>query len=94
VVLLTGVKTYLGRTIVLVQQARPKFHIDAVMVRVVRWLFLVVGSLLGMVVVLSLIRGTPLLEMAPLMLILFIVHERNTSFAPCHVHGQHGRRVK
>jgi plasma-membrane proton-efflux P-type ATPase len=72
VVLLTGVKTYLGRTIVLVQQARPKFHIDAVMVRVVRWLFLVVGSLLGMVVVLSLIRGTPLLEMAPLMLILFM----------------------
>ncbi len=72
VVLLTGVNTYFGRTIELVQQARPKFHIDAVMVKVVRWLFLVVGSLLGMVVALSFIRGTPLLEMVPLMLILFM----------------------
>jgi plasma-membrane proton-efflux P-type ATPase len=72
VVLLTGIKTYFGRTTELVQQARPKFHIDAVMVKVVRWLFLVVGALLGMVVVVSLTRGTPLLEMVPLMLILFM----------------------
>jgi plasma-membrane proton-efflux P-type ATPase len=72
VVLLTGAKTYFGRTTELVQQARPKFHIDAVMVKVVRWLFLVVGALLGMVVIVSLARGTPLLEMVPLMLILFM----------------------
>jgi plasma-membrane proton-efflux P-type ATPase len=72
VVLFTGVKTYLGRTIELVQQARPKFHIDAVMVNVVRWLFLVVGTLLGMVVIMSLIRGSSLFEMIPLMLILFM----------------------
>jgi hypothetical protein len=43
VVTLTGAKTYFGRTTQLVQQARPKLHIDAVMARVVRWLFLVVG---------------------------------------------------
>jgi plasma-membrane proton-efflux P-type ATPase len=72
VVMLTGIKTYFGRTTELVQQARPKFHIDAVMAKVVRWLFLVVGALLGMVVVISLMRGTPLLEMVPLMLILFM----------------------
>lgn len=72
VVLLTGAKTYFGRTTELVQQARPKFHIDAVMVKVVRWLFLVVGALLVMVVGVSLVRGTPLLEMVPLMLILFM----------------------
>ena len=72
VVMLTGAKTSLGRTTELVQQARPKFHIDAVMAKVVRWLFLVVGVLLAAVVVMSLLRGTPLLEMIPLMLILFM----------------------
>jgi magnesium-transporting ATPase (P-type) len=72
VVILTGAKTGFGRTTELVQQARPKLHIDAVMAKVVRWLFLVVGVLLGIVVVMSLMRGTPLLEMIPLMLILFM----------------------
>jgi plasma-membrane proton-efflux P-type ATPase len=72
VVLLTGTQTYFGRTTELVQQARPKLHIDAVMAKVVRWLFLVVGALLGMVVVMSLMRGAPLLEMLPLMLILLM----------------------
>src|SRR5476649_982812 len=70
VVMLTGAKTYFGRTTELVQQARPKLHIDAVVAKIVRWLFLVVGVLLGLVVVVSLVRGTPLLEMVPLMLIL------------------------
>jgi plasma-membrane proton-efflux P-type ATPase len=72
VVVLTGAKTNFGRTTELVQQARPKFHIDAVMVKVVRWLFLVVGVLLVMVLVVSHLRGMPLLEMVPLMLILFM----------------------
>jgi H+-transporting ATPase len=72
VVLLTGAKTWFGRTTDLVQTARPKFHIDAVMAKVVRWLFLVVGLLLVMVAVMSLVRGTPLLEMIPLMLILLM----------------------
>jgi plasma-membrane proton-efflux P-type ATPase len=72
VVMLTGAKTYFGRSTDLVQKARPKFHIDAVMAKVVRWLFLVVGVLLAMVVVMSLMRGTPLLEMIPLMLILLM----------------------
>ena len=72
VVMLTGAKTYFGRTTELVQQARPKLHIDAVMAKVVRWLFLVVGVLLAMVVIASFLRHTPLLEMIPLMLILFM----------------------
>ena len=72
VVILTGAKTYFGRTTELVQEARPKLHIDAVMAKVVRWLFLVVGVLLCVVVLLSLIRGTPLLEMVPLILILLM----------------------
>src|ERR1035437_8084002 len=72
VVMLTGAKTYFGRTTELVQQARPKLHIEAVVAKVVGWLFVIVGALLGVVVVLSLIRGAPLIEMIPLMLVLLM----------------------
>jgi H+-transporting ATPase len=72
VVMLTGAKTFFGRTTELVQTARPKLHIDAVVAKIVRWLFLVVGSLLCVVVIMSLMRHTPLLEMIPLVLILFM----------------------
>jgi plasma-membrane proton-efflux P-type ATPase len=72
VVLLTGAKTYFGRTTELVQQARPKLHIEAVVSKVVRWLFVIVGALLAVVVVLSLIRGAPLTEMIPLVLVLLM----------------------
>jgi plasma-membrane proton-efflux P-type ATPase len=72
VVMLTGTKTYFGRTTELVQQARPKLHIEAVVSKVVRWLFVIVGTLLGVVVILSLVRGAPLLEMVPLMLVLLM----------------------
>ncbi len=72
VVMLTGAKTYFGRTTELVQQARPKLHIEAVVGKVVRWLFVIVGGLLGVVIILSLIRGAPLLEMIPLMLVLLM----------------------
>ena len=72
VVLLIGAKTFFGRTTELVQLARPKLHIDAVVAKIVRWLFVVVAVLLAMVVIVSLLRGTPLLEMIPLMLILLM----------------------
>lgn len=72
VVMLTGAQTYFGRTTELVQQARPKLHIEAVVAKVVRWLFAIVGTLLAMVLVLSLIRGTPLLEVVPLLLVLLM----------------------
>src|ERR1035437_1318581 len=72
VVMLIGAKTYFGRTTELVQQARPKLHIEAVVAKVVRWLFVIVGALLGVVVVLSLVRGAPLIEMVPLMLVLLM----------------------
>jgi plasma-membrane proton-efflux P-type ATPase len=72
VVMLTGAKTYFGRTTELVQQARPALHIEAVVSKVVRWLFVIVSVLLAVVVVLSLIRGESLLEMAPLVLVLLM----------------------
>ena len=72
VVMLTGAKTYFGRTTELVQQAQPKLHIEAVVAKVVRWLFVIVGALLGVVAILSLVRGAPLLEMVPLLLVLLM----------------------
>jgi len=70
--MLTGAKTYFGRTTQLVQEARPKLHIEAVVAKVVRWLFVIVGALICAVIVLSLIRGSPLIEMIPLMLVLLM----------------------
>ena len=72
VVTLIGAETFFGRTTELVQKARPKLHIEAVVAKVVRWLFVIVGALLGVVMVLSLVRGVPLLEMLPLMLVLLM----------------------
>jgi plasma-membrane proton-efflux P-type ATPase len=72
VVMLTGAKTYFGRTTELVQKARPKLHIEGVVAKVVRWLFVIVGALVAVVMVLSLIRGASLLVMAPLMLVLLM----------------------
>ena len=37
-----------------------QLHIEAVVAKVVRWLFVIVGALLGVVIVMSLIRGAPL----------------------------------
>ena len=72
VVVLTGARTYFGRTTQLVQEARPKLHIEAVVSKVVRWLFVIVGALLAVVLALSLIRGAPLMQMLPLLLVLLM----------------------
>ncbi|MBI3431289.1 MAG: plasma-membrane proton-efflux P-type ATPase [Hydrogenophilales bacterium] len=72
VVMLTGAQTYFGRTTELVQAARPKLHIEAVVARVVRWLFVIVGALLVLVFLLSLVRGAPLVEVVPLLLVLLM----------------------
>ena len=72
VAILTGAKTYFGSTTELVQEAAPELHIEEVVGKVVRWLFVIVGALLSVVIVLSLIRGVPLVEMIPLMLVLLM----------------------
>ncbi|HYQ47483.1 MAG TPA: plasma-membrane proton-efflux P-type ATPase [Thermodesulfovibrionales bacterium] len=72
VVILTGAKTFFGRTTSLVQEARPKLHIEAVVAKVVRWLFVIVSLVLGVVIILSLVHQAPLVEMIPLMLVLLM----------------------
>ncbi|HEV3026780.1 MAG TPA: HAD-IC family P-type ATPase, partial [Planctomycetota bacterium] len=72
VVILTGVRTFYGRTTELVESARPRLHLEEVVSKVVRWLFVIVGSLVGMAVGVSLWRGIPLLEILPLALVLLL----------------------
>jgi H+-transporting ATPase len=78
VVMLTGAETYFGRTTQLVQTAAPKLHIEAVISKVVLWLFVIVGALLAVVIVMSLIQCVqqenyrPLLDMIALMLVLLM----------------------
>lgn len=72
VVILTGARTYFGRTTELVQVARPQLHIEAVVAKIVRWLFVIVGVLLAVVVALSVSRAVPMIEMMPLMLVLLM----------------------
>jgi H+-transporting ATPase len=72
VVIEAGVRTYFGRTAQLVQSAHPKLHIEAVIARVVKGLFLIVGTLLAMTIVVSLLEGGTLLEILPLSLVLLM----------------------
>jgi plasma-membrane proton-efflux P-type ATPase len=72
VVILTGARTYFGRTTELVQRARPKLHVEAVIARVVGQLFVVVGVLVATAVMLAAVRGLPLLEVLPLALVLLM----------------------
>ena len=72
VVMLTGAKAAWGRTSELVRTAQPKLHIEAVIAKIVRWLFAIVGLILALVVALSLARRAPLAEMLPLVLVLLM----------------------
>ena len=70
VVISIGTRTYFGRTVQLVEIARPKLHMEAVISGVVKWLLIMVGAFLSLAFMLSVIRGVNLLEMLPLALVL------------------------
>lgn len=72
VVVATGVRTYFGRTTQLVESARPKLHVEAVITRVVKWLFVIVGVQVAVALVVSFVEGLPLLEILPLALVLLM----------------------
>ncbi len=71
-VLLTGARTFFGKTTQLVQTAKPKLHFEAVIGRVVKWLLALSGGLLVLAAGLWTLRGGDLLEIFPLMLILLV----------------------
>ena len=72
VVTATGAHTYYGRTTHLIQSARPKLHVEEITTRLVKWLFVVVGTMVAVAFVLSIARGLPLLDIVPLSLVLLM----------------------
>ena len=72
VVISTGAKTYYGRTVELVQIAKPKLHMEETISKIVRWLLLMVSVLLSIGIALAVLRGMVLIEILPLAVILLV----------------------
>lgn len=72
VVTATGARTYFGRTTQLVQIAKPKLHIEAVISNVVKWLLVLVSVLIVIAVAFSLIRGFRIFDVLPLVLVVLL----------------------
>jgi len=72
VVIATGARTRFGRTTQLVDDARPKLHVDEVISRVVRWLLVIVGSLVVVTIVTALAQGQHILDVLPIALVLLM----------------------
>lgn len=67
-----GVKTYFGRTVQLVQMAKPKLHIEAVVSNVVRWLLIIVAALIAVAFVFSVFRSIAVSDVLPIVLVLLL----------------------
>jgi len=72
VIIQTGVMTNYGKTTQLVQIARPKFHMEEVVTKLVKWLLMIIGGLLSLTLGFSIIRSLPFLDILPLMLVLLL----------------------
>lgn len=68
----TGSKTNFGRTVELVEMAKPKLHIEETVSKVVRWLLIMVAVTLSIGVALALFKGVKLTEILPLAAILLV----------------------
>jgi H+-transporting ATPase len=69
-VVLTGNKTYFGKTTELVQFARPRLHSEEVISQIVTWLLVIVGVALAVAFIVSALIGIKLLTVVPLALVL------------------------
>ena len=72
VIIHTGLTTSFGRTTRLVQIARPKLHREEAVAKLVKWLLLIIGGLLSLTLGFSIIRGLPVIDILPLMLVLLL----------------------
>jgi len=68
----TGTKTYFGRTIELVQTAKPKLQMEQVVYKITGALLVMVVVALSIGTALSLLQGLPLTEIIPLATILLL----------------------
>ncbi len=72
VVLRTGLSTRFGRTVQLVQSARPKLHLEEVVAGLARRLLAIIGGLVALTLAVTLLRGQPVLEILPLLLVILL----------------------
>ena len=72
IVVLTGTRTYFGRTAQLVQIAKPKMHIETVISHVIRWLLVIVAALIVLALVFSVLGSKNLLDLLPIILLLLL----------------------
>jgi H+-transporting ATPase len=72
IVISTGIKTYFGKTVQLVQLARPKLHLEEVISKVVRWLLVIVVALLALALIFSALEAKDLLDLLPITLVLLL----------------------
>lgn len=72
IIIQTGIHTNFGRTTQLIQIAHPKMALEKIVSKVVRWLMIIVSILLGIVVIVSIIRGGSLFDILPLVLVLLL----------------------
>lgn len=72
VVVATGASTFFGMTTELLQTARPKLHMEEVTSKVARWLLVMVGVLMVLIMAWSYIEGLDLLQVLPLALVMVV----------------------
>lgn len=72
IVIATGTQTNFGKTAQLVQIARPKLHTEIIISKIVRIFLTMVSSLIGIVLLVSVLYGVPILQTLPLALALLI----------------------
>jgi H+-transporting ATPase len=72
IVVSTGVNTYFGRTVQLVQLAKPKLHMEEVVSSVVRWLLIIVVLLVALALVFSVLATKNLADLLPIILVLLL----------------------
>jgi H+-transporting ATPase len=72
IVTATGIKTYFGRTVELVQIAKPKLHMEEVTSKVAKWLVVIVSSFLFIALIVTGLKGLSVLEILPLSVVLMV----------------------
>lgn len=72
VVVSTGSQTYFGKTVELVSIAKPKMHMEAVTTDVVKWMLAMVFVLLSIAMGFALWKGTDILSLIPITVLLLI----------------------
>jgi H+-transporting ATPase len=68
----TGARTKFGKMTQLVQIARPKLHTEIIITKIVKIFLIMVVSLIGIIFLVSSLKGIPVLQILPLALALLI----------------------